>query len=205
LIFGESGSKGCLQGEGGLTGSTLRVTIDPIDRLKATNQIKEDKMESEGVKVGIKAPDFCLPDQEEKSVCLRDYKGRWVVLYFYPKDDTPGCTTEACDFTNSLAAFEKLDAAVLGISPDSSQSHAHFSEKHHLKLTLLSDPERIILETYGAWGPKNSYGQETPGVLRKTFLIDPEGRIRHIWPKVSVEGHAGEVMEKLALVRGNAK
>jgi peroxiredoxin Q/BCP len=175
------------------------------DRLKATNQTKEDRMESEGVTVGIKAPDFCLPDQEEKSVCLRDYKGRWVVLYFYPKDDTPGCTIEACDFTNSLAAFEKPDAAVLGISPDSPQSHARFSEKHHLKLTLLSDPEHIILETYGAWGPKNSYGKETRGVLRKTFLIDPEGRIRHIWPKVSVEGHAGEVMEKLALVQGNAK
>jgi peroxiredoxin len=112
-----------------------------MDRLKATNQTKEDEMVSGGVKVGIKAPDFCLPDQEEKSVCLRDYKGRWVVLYCYPKDDTPGCTTEACDFTNSLAAFEKLDVAVLGMSPDSPQSHVRFSEKHHLKLTLLSDPE----------------------------------------------------------------
>jgi len=162
-------------------------------------------MESGGVKVGIKALDFCLPDQGEKSVCLRDYKGRWVVLYFYPKDDTPGCTTEACDFTNLLAAFEKLDAAVLGMSPDSPQSHVRFSEKHHLKLTLLSDPEHIILESYGAWGLKQNYGKEYWGVIRSTFLIDPEGRIRHIRPKVSVEGHAGEVMEKLALVRGNAQ
>ncbi len=203
--MGESGSKGWLKGEGGFTGSTLQVTVYPIDRLKATCQTKEDKMESEGVKIGIKAPDFCLPDQEERSVCLRDYRGRWVVLYFYPKDDTPGCTTEACDFTNSLAAFEKLDAAVLGISPDPPQSHARFSEKHHLRLTLLSDPEHIILETYGAWGLKQNYGKEYWGVLRKTFLIDPEGRIRHIWPKVSVEGHAGEVMETLVMVRGAAK
>jgi peroxiredoxin Q/BCP len=157
------------------------------------------------LKEGSKAPDFCLPDQGEKTVCLKDFKGRWVVLYFYPKDDTPGCTTEACDFTNSLKAFEKLDAVVLGVSPDSPQSHVAFSDKYHLKLRLLSDPEHKVLETYGAWGLKKNYGKEFMGVIRSTYLIDPQGMVRRIWPRVSVEGHVDEVRKTLAEVRGNGK
>lgn len=152
---------------------------------------------------GIKAPEFCLPDQWDKAVCLKDLKGRWVVLYFYPKDDTPGCTTEACDFTNSLKSFEKLDAVVLGVSPDPPQSHVRFSDKYKLKLRLLSDQEHHVLETYQAWGKKQNYGKEYWGVIRSTYLIDPQSRIRHIWPKVSVEGHVEEVRKTLAEVRGN--
>jgi peroxiredoxin Q/BCP len=154
-------------------------------------------------KEGSKAPDFCLPDQGEKSVCLKDFKGRWVVLYFYSKDDTPGCTIEACDFTASIKAFEKLDAVVLGVSPDSPPSHVKFIEKYNLKLTLLSDPEHRVLETYEAWGLKKNYGKEYWGVIRSTYLIDPVGKIRRIWPKVSVEGHVEEVRKALAEVRGN--
>jgi peroxiredoxin Q/BCP len=154
---------------------------------------------------GTKAPDFCLQDQWDKSVCLKDLKGRWVVLYFYPKDDTPGCTTEACDFTNSLKSFEKLDAVVLGVSPDSPESHVRFSDKYKLKLRLLSDPEHQVIETYGAWGIKKNYGKEYWGVIRSTYLIDPQGRIRHIWPRVTVEGHVEEVHQTLAGLKGNGR
>jgi peroxiredoxin Q/BCP len=146
---------------------------------------------------GKKAPAFTLPDQNDKKTKLPDFAGQWVVLYFYPKDNTPGCTTEACEFTDGLKAFEKLNAVVLGVSPDSTASHRKFIEKQNLEITLLSDPERKVLEKYGAFGTKKMYGKEVKGVIRSTFLIDPGGKVAHVWTKVKAAGHAARVREKL--------
>jgi len=150
------------------------------------------------LKEGDNAPDFCLPDQDDEEVCLEGFLGRWVVLYFYPRDNTKGCTMEATDFTSNLEDFESLDATVLGVSPDSTRSHQRFAERHGLKVTLLSDPEHGVLERYGVWQLKKRFGREYFGVVRSTFLIDPEGRIRHIWRKVRVKGHVEEVKQKLS-------
>jgi enoyl-CoA hydratase len=128
------------------------------------------------IEVGKKAPAFTLPDETGEKVSLKDLQGDWVVLYFYPRDDTPGCTTEACEFTANLRSFEKLGARVLGVSPDSPQSHARFIEKHQLGIRLLSDADHAVMEKYGAWGLKKNYGKEYEGVIRSTVLIDPEGR-----------------------------
>ena len=152
--------------------------------------------------VGKKAPSFALKNQDDQTTKLADFAGRWVVLYFYPKDDTPGCTIEACDFTNGLKDFEKLDATVLGCSPDSPESHRKFIAKYKLKVSLLSDPTHEALEKYGAWGEKNLYGKITIGVIRSTAIIDPEGKLAHHWPKVSAKGHAALVQEKLKELRG---
>ena len=145
----------------------------------------------------MKAPEFCLPNQDETEICLRDLAGKWVVLYFYPKDNTPGCTTEACDFTNELEEFEELDAVILGVSPDSPKKHRNFIEKKNLKITLLSDEDKEVLKAYGAWGLKKMYGKEYEGVIRSTFIINPEGQIAHEWKKVRVKGHIEEVKNKL--------
>ncbi len=147
--------------------------------------------------VGKKAPDFCLPDQDGNEVCLKDFKGKWVVLYFYPKDNTSGCTREAIDFTENLKDFEELGAVVLGVSKDSVKSHKNFQTKHNLKITLLSDPEHKVIEAYGAWKLKKRYGKEYFGTERSTFLIDPDGVIRHEWRNVKVKGHVEEVKETL--------
>ena len=151
----------------------------------------------EKLEIGKKAPDFCLPDQDSNEVCLEDFRGKWIILYFYPKDNTSGCTREAIDFTEHLDEINSLNAVVLGVSPDSVKSHVRFREKHGLKVTLLSDPEHKVLETYGAWQLKKMYGREYYGVVRSTFLIDPEGKIAFIWPKVKVKGHVEAVIEKL--------
>ncbi len=153
---------------------------------------------------GKEAPDFCLPDQDGREVCLRNFRGKWVVLYFYPKDNTSGCTREAQDFTEKLEEFEKLGAVILGISPDSPKSHRNFREKKYLRVTLLSDQEHRVLETYGAWQLKKMYGREYYGVMRSTHLIDPEGRIARIWPKVKVKGHVEEVLNTLKELRGKS-
>ena len=155
---------------------------------------------SEQVKLeaGQKAPAFTLVDQDDKKVSLKDFSSKWVVLYFYPKDDTPGCTTEACDFTAGLKGFDKLNATILGVSPDSTASHRKFIDKHNLKLTLLSDPDKKVLAKYGAWGTKKMYGKETQGVIRSTFIIDPKGKIAHAWYNVKAKGHVDKVAEKLA-------
>jgi peroxiredoxin Q/BCP len=145
----------------------------------------------------MKAPEFCLPNQDETEICLRDLSGKWVVLYFYPKDNTPGCTTEACDFTNELEEFEELDAVILGVSPDSPKKHRNFIEKKDLKITLLSDEDKSVLKAYGAWGLKKNYGREYEGVIRSTFIINPEGEIAHEWRNVRVKGHVEKVKEKL--------
>ncbi|TRO47321.1 thioredoxin-dependent thiol peroxidase [Candidatus Bathyarchaeota archaeon] len=148
--------------------------------------------------VGDQAPKFCLPDQDGNEACLKDFSGKWVVLYFYPKDNTKGCTLEALDFTMSREAFEEMGATVLGVSPDSVKSHRGFCDKHGLSITLLSDPEHGVLEAYGVWQLKKMYGREYPGVVRSTFLVDPEGRIAHAWRKVRVNGHVEAVKAKLA-------
>ncbi|MFW9865678.1 MAG: thioredoxin-dependent thiol peroxidase [Candidatus Thorarchaeota archaeon] len=148
--------------------------------------------------VGVEAPKFCAVDKDHNKRCLDDYKGKYVVLYFYPKDNTPGCTTEAIGFTGILPQLQKLDATVIGISPDSPESHAKFIEKKNLKVTLLSDVDKEIIKSYGKWGKKKFRGKEYMGVTRSTFLIDPEGKIVHIWPKVSVNGHPEDVQNVLA-------
>jgi peroxiredoxin Q/BCP len=154
------------------------------------------------IEIGKKAPAFSLKNQDGKTVKLAELGGRWVVLYFYPKDDTPGCTTEACDFTAGLAAFEGLEAIVLGCSPDSPESHQKFIKKRALTIGLLSDPDHAVLEKYGAWGEKNLYGKKSLGVLRSTVLIDPAGKVAHHWTKVKAAGHAEAVRAKLAELRG---
>jgi len=149
------------------------------------------------LKVGAEAPKFCLPDMDNKDICLKDFSGKYVVLYFYPKDNTPGCTTEAIGFTEILPELQKLDAVVVGISPDTPESHAKFIEKKNLKVLLLSDIDKEVLKTYGKWGKKEFRGKEYLGVTRSTFLINPQGIIEHIWPKVSVKGHPEEVKQIL--------
>jgi peroxiredoxin Q/BCP len=152
--------------------------------------------------IGANAPSFTLPNQDDKKVSLKDHTGRWLVLYFYPKDDTSGCTAEACDFTSGLKGFEKLNAAILGVSPDSPASHREFIAKYKLAFPLLSDESKKVLTQYGAWGLKNMYGKETEGVIRSTFLVDPKGKIAHTWYGVKVEGHADRVREKLTELAG---
>jgi peroxiredoxin Q/BCP len=154
------------------------------------------------IEVGKQAPRFCLPDKDNNKVCLKDFEGRWLVLYFYPKDNTSGCTMEAVYFTRAKAQFEKLNSVILAVSPDSMESHCRFADKHGLKITLLSDPEHKVLESYGVWQKKKMYGKEFRGVVRSTFLIDPKGKIRYLWPKVKVARHIEEVKNKLAELSG---
>ena len=153
------------------------------------------------ITVGNKAPAFSLKDQAEETVRLSQFAGQWVVLYFYPKDDTPGCTTEACEFSADIRRFDKLDAVVLGCSPDSPERHRAFIEKYKLKVTLLSDPDRKVMEKYGAWGEKKLYGKTTIGVIRSTVLIDDRGRVAHHWRAVRAAGHADKVRERLIALR----
>ncbi len=138
------------------------------------------------IKSGTKAPDFCLENQDDKKVSLKDNIGKWVVLYFYPKDNTSGCTKEACDFTESFKDYKKLNATILGVSPDSTESHRNFIKKQSLSITLLSDPDKKVHKAYGAWGMKKNYGKEYEGVIRSTFIISPEGKIAESWSKVKV-------------------
>ncbi|MCU0848141.1 MAG: peroxiredoxin [Spirochaetes bacterium] len=144
-----------------------------------------------------KAPDFTLPDQDGNTVSLKDYRGKWVVLYFYPKDNTSGCTVEAIDFTSLSTVFMELNAVIIGVSPDSCQSHQKFILKHDLGIKLLSDVEKKTLEGYGVWRIKKMYGREYFGVARTTFLIDPRGIIAHVWNKVNVKGHGEDVLSTL--------
>lgn len=149
------------------------------------------------IEAGQPAPAFELTDQNEQTVRLDDLKGQWVVLYFYPKDDTPGCTKEACQFTEGIKGFEKLNARVFGISPDDAASHQKFIKKYRLKVDLLSDPEHGMMEAYGAWGIKKLYGKESLGVKRSTVIIDPDGNVAHRWKSVKADGHAAKVHERL--------
>ena len=155
-----------------------------------------------GIEEGKKAPTFTLNDAAGKKVSLEDFKGKDVILYFYPKDDTPGCTTEACEFTDGIQDFKGLDAVVLGCSPDPPEEHRKFIAKYDLAVRLLSDPNHEVMEAYGAWGEKNMYGKITVGVIRSTLIIDPVGKVAHRWKRVKAKGHAGKVRERLQELQG---
>ncbi len=158
--------------------------------------------ETQSKLIGKKAPDFALKNQDDETIKLGALKGKWVVLYFYPKDDTPGCTTEACDFTSGIKDFEKLEAAVVGCSPDGPESHRKFIAKYKLKVRLASDPEHDTMASYGAWGEKVLYGRKTIGVIRSTVLVGPDGKVAHHWSTVKAAGHADAVREKIKELRG---
>lgn len=149
------------------------------------------------LKINDKAPDFCLPNQDEVEICSRDLAGKWIVLYFYPKDNTPGCTTEACDFTASMPDFEDMGAVILGVSPDSPKKHRSFIEKQNLGITLLADESTKTAQEFGVWQMKKMCGKEYMGIVRSTFIIDPDGKIQAIWDNVKVKGHSEAVKEKL--------
>lgn len=143
------------------------------------------------------APEFCLPNQDDVEICLRDLRGKWIVLYFYPKDSTPGCTTEACDFSDTAPDFNSLNAIILGVSADSTKKHRSFIEKQDLCLTLLSDENTSMLQNYDVWQLKKNYGKEYMGIVRTTLIIDPQGTIKAIWKNVKVKDHAKDVIKKL--------
>jgi peroxiredoxin Q/BCP len=146
---------------------------------------------------GSKAPDFKLKNQNGETISLNDFKGKNVVLYFYPKDDTSGCTAEACSFRDDFPKFKKTDAVILGVSPDSVESHKKFEQKYRLNFNLLSDEKKEILQKYEIWKEKNMYGRKYMGVERTTYIIGPEGKIKKIFRKVKVSGHNKEVLEAL--------
>lgn len=150
------------------------------------------------LKVGDKAPDFTLKSDKDEEVSLKDFLGKSdIVLYFYPKDNTPGCTKEACSFRDNIQPIQAKNAVVLGISPDSVKSHQSFIKKQSLNFTLLSDPDKKVAEAYGAWGEKSMYGKKYMGILRTTFVIGKDGKIKHVFEKVKPEGHANEVLQVL--------
>ena len=152
------------------------------------------------IAIGKKAPNFTLTSQNGKRVRLSDFTGEWIVLYFYPKDDTPGCTTEACEFTSGMPKLRKLDSVVLGCSPDNPESHRAFIKKHRLKVTLLSDPTHEVMKKYEAWGGKVLYGKTMVGVIRSTVIIDPNGKVAYHWRRVKSTGHADKVIERLRML-----
>lgn len=150
------------------------------------------------LEIGQPAPDFTLNDQDGRPVALADLRGSKVVLYFYPKDDTPGCTREACAFRDAREDYRKAGATVLGVSPDTTGSHRKFADKYALPFTLLADPEKTVCQAYGVWREKNLYGKKSMGVVRTTVLIDESGTIRRVFPRVKVDGHSAKVLEALA-------
>ena len=150
------------------------------------------------IQEGKKAPEFELPSSQGGAVKLKDLRGKTVVLYFYPKDDTPGCTREACAFRDSQAALKKQGVVVLGVSGDSLASHEKFKSKYKLNFPLLSDPDKAVSKKYGAWGEKVLYGKKTVGMIRSTFVIDGEGVVRKVFSRVKVDGHAEQVLEAVA-------
>ncbi len=160
--------------------------------------------------IGDKAPDFRLRNQDDEEISLADFTGEWLVIYFYPKDDTPGCTKEACDFTDELDDYLSLQSTVIGVSADSIQSHQKFIQKYRIGIVLLSDPDKNVHKAYGAWGMKKNYGREYEGTIRSTFIISPEQNIAAVWKNVRVRTkrkagevkHASLVREKLIELRG---
>lgn len=150
------------------------------------------------IETGTKAPDFKLEDSQKRRVSLRDFRGKKVVLYFYPKDDTPGCTVEACGFRDDYSQYTSQGAAVIGISPDDTDSHARFAQKYDLPFFLLADPDHKIAEAYGVWKEKTQYGRTYWGIERTTFVIDEQGQIVKVFPRVRPQDHSREVLEALA-------
>lgn len=149
------------------------------------------------ISANIQAPDFSLPDEAGQIRKLSDYHGQAVVLYFYPKDDTPGCTKEACNFRDDYSSFEKAGVVILGVSPDPPKSHARFKQKHHLPFALLADEDHKVCDLYGVWGRKKFMGKEYDGVFRTTFLITPDGRIKKVFENVKPVEHSAEVLNAL--------
>jgi len=147
------------------------------------------------------APKFCLYNQNDEKICLEDFRSKWVILYFYPKDNSKTCTLEALSFTDNLKSFKDMGAVVVGVSPDSVKSHKNFAHKHNLDFILLSDPEQKVLNKYEVWKLKKMYGREYMGVERSTFIINPKGYIEKEWRKVRVKGHVEEVKQKLSEIK----
>jgi peroxiredoxin Q/BCP len=144
--------------------------------------------------VGDKAPDFTATDQDGEKVSLKDLRGRKVVLYFYPKDDTPGCTKEACSFRDGFSKFRKRKIEVLGVSVDDEKSHKKFAEKYDLPFRLLADPDKRLVQDFGVWGEKSLYGRKYMGTNRVTYVIDEKGKVAGVWPKVKPDGHAEDIL-----------
>ena len=155
------------------------------------------------IKEGKKAPAFNLESSEGGKVALKDLAGKYAVIYFYPRDNTPGCTVEANDFNKALRKFKARDTVVLGVSKDSIASHCKFADKYKLKFPLLTDPDGKMLEKYGAWGEKNMYGKKSMGIIRSTVLIGPDGKVLKHFPKVRVKGHVDDVLEALDEARSD--
>ena len=149
------------------------------------------------LEIGMKAPDFTLFDKDGNAVSLSDFIGKKVVLYFYPKDNTPGCTRQACAFAGAYEAFKQKNAEVIGISRDSVASHVKFAEKYNLPFTLLSDPELVAIQAYGVWQEKKLYGKVSMGVIRTTFIIDEQGNIEHVMPRVKPDTNAADILAML--------
>jgi thioredoxin-dependent peroxiredoxin len=160
--------------------------------LRYKRRLGEDAME-----LNDKAPDFTSLDQDGEKIALKDFKGKWVVLYFYPRADTPGCTIEACSFRDSFKRVEKIGAVVLGVSPDTPKDQKKFVDKFDLPFTLVADADKTICKAYGVVQEKNMYGKKVMGVARTTFIIGPDGKVKHIFSKVKPEGHAEQVLEWL--------
>lgn len=156
------------------------------------------KQTSEPLEAGKKAPSFCLSDTDGKEHCLKDYKGKWVVLYFYPRDNTPGCTREACDFRDAKSRWSRRKAVVLGVSADSAKSHEKFRTKYDLNFPLLVDADAEVAKKYGVWQKKSMYGKLFYGLVRSTFVIDPDGKIARAYYKVKVDGHVDDVLDTLS-------
>ncbi len=150
--------------------------------------------------INDEAPKFCIPNQDEVEICLRDLVGKWIVLYFYPKDNTPGCTTEACDFTSQNEHFEDLNGVVLGVSPDSPKSHKKFIDSKNLEITLLSDEDKKTCEAFGVWQEKMMCGKKYMGVVRTTYIISPEGKIAALWDNVKVRKTKSVKGEKIEIL-----
>ena len=157
---------------------------------------------SQILSVGEKAPAFDLPNQDGNNVKLGDYAGKWLVVYFYPRDDTPGCTVEAREFTDLKKDFDNNNALILGVSPDSEKKHCKFIDKHKLKIDLLADENSTMLSDYGVWQEKSMYGKTYMGVVRTTYLIDPDGSVAEAWTKVKARGHAEIVLDRLKELKG---
>jgi peroxiredoxin Q/BCP len=166
-----------------------------------TTQTPIDETPRQIPAVGEAAPEVALPDENGTIHHLSDQKGRWTILYFYPEDDTSGCTKEACQFRDIHEDIQASDADVWGVSPDNASSHERFKTKYGLPFTLLSDVDRSVIGRYGAWGVKDNYGKKSMGLIRSSFLVDPDGRIAKVWPKVIADGHAAKVMEALQEAR----
>ena len=153
------------------------------------------------IEEGMMAPLFTLPDKDGNDVSLGSYRGRYVLVYFYPKDNTPGCTAEACSIRDSMPRFSERGLEVLGISADSAQSHKRFAEKHDLDFTLLTDADHAVMEAYGAYGEKMMYGKKTVGVIRSSFLIAPDGTVAKVWKKVNTKTHGEDVRKVLEEIK----